>query len=100
MNFFRSAKPKPPPPQPKAPPVSVGQEAAETIKKLRTDIDQLEKRRKYMDTQINAQDEVIRDKVRKKDKGGAKMALMRKNQMVKNSTQVDNQIMALESQCM
>ena len=97
MNFFRSK----PAPKPKAAPQqSVGAEAAETIKKLRTDIDQLEKRRKYMDVQINQQDETIREKVKNKDKAGAKMALMRKNQMMKQTTVVDNQILALENQCM
>lgn len=42
----------------------------------------------------------VKDKVKARDKRGAKLALMRKNAFVKQSEQVDNQILSLENQCM
>ncbi|CAD7928784.1 unnamed protein product [Amoebophrya sp. A25] len=99
MNLFFGGKKKEAaaPPKPK---VNLGSEAADTIKKLRGDITALEKRRKYMDVQVTELDETVREKVRKKDKNGAKMALLRKQALVKNAGQIDNQILTLENQCM
>ncbi|CAD7928159.1 unnamed protein product [Amoebophrya sp. A120] len=96
MNLFFGSKKK----KEEKPAKSLGAEAADTIKRLRGDIEALEKRRKYMDAQVAELEESVRDKVRKKDKNGAKMALLRKQALTKNAQQIDNQILTLENQCL
>eukprot|EP00392_Amoebophrya_sp_AT5.2_P002484 g2489.t1 len=95
MNLFFGSKKKE---VEKKPQKSLGAEAADTIKRLRGDIEALEKRRKYMDAQVAELEEAVREKVRRKDKNGAKMALLRKQALGKNATQIDNQILTLENQ--
>ena len=53
---------------------------------------------RMLDAQTTQQDEVVRQKVRTKDKAGARVALLKKQQIVKQSTNLDNQILALENQ--
>lgn len=95
MHIFFGGKKKAP-----APKKDVGESAAETIKTLRSALDTLDKKKQYLDTQIEDQTEKVLEKVRGKDISGAKMALVRKNAMVKQREMLHNQIMALEKSVM